>query len=323
MTDERILNSDPLPVRRLLEFRDLDLEVVAGKTGLDRSINRAELNRPALELAGFFDKWQPERVQILGTGEMAYLESRLRDESVKSNLERILAYRPPCVVVTNHRQVFAEMMRMADKHQVALLQTRHNTTHFTKRLWDHLEMELSPYVVRRGVLMDVFNMGVLITGTSSIGKSECSLELVAKGHTFVADDLILIRGSQFSKLVGMGRSPVPHHMEIRGIGIIDISRMYGPRSVRISKQVDMVIELEEWDPYKEYERLGIEGKTTRILGIELPCYNIPVKPGRNIGTIVEVAVLNQKLKEAGIHMAKEFDVNLIKAMRKSEEPEAR
>ena len=318
MTEERILNPDPLLVKRVLDFKDLDLKVIAGKEGLDRSINRPELNRPALELAGFFEKWKPERVQILGTGEMAFLESRLYDQAVKNNLSRIMAYKPPCVVITNDRQAYPEIQSLAEQHGVTVFSSSHDTTYFTKRLWDHLERELSPRVVRRGVLMDVFNVGVLITGPSSIGKSETALELLTKGHTFVADDLILIRRSQLSELVGTGRSPVPHHMEIRGIGIIDISRMYGPRSVRNVKQVDMVIQLEEWDPQKDYERLGIENRTIPVLGVEIPFYMLPVKPGRNIASIVEVAVLDNKLKENGVFMAKEFDEKLIQTMRRQE-----
>lgn len=318
MSEERVFMPEPLPVRRLLDWKDLDLTVIAGRDGLIRSIERSELNRPALELAGFFDKWQRDRVQVFGTGEIAFLEAHHADEPVLQNLDRIFSSPPPCVVVTNNLPVFDEIVSLADKYGVTVFRSIHHTTIFTKRLWDHLEVELSPYVVKRGVLMDVFNLGVLITGPSSIGKSESALELLVKGHTFVADDLILIRGGQMSVLTGTGRSPVPYHMEIRGIGIIDVSRMYGPRVVRMSKQIDMVVELEDWDTHKEYERLGIEGKKTRILGINVPSYTIPVKPGRNISTIVEVAVLDRKLKESGVRMAKEFDDKLIMAMRKHE-----
>ncbi len=318
MTEERVFMPEPLPVRKLLEWDDLSLQVIAGEEGLRRCIERPELNRPALEMAGFFDKWQRDRVQVLGTGEIAFLESNRTQDGVRKNLERIFHSQPPCVVVTNGLPIFEEIITLANRFEVAVFSASHHTTIFTKRLWDHLEIELSPYVVKRGVLMDVFNVGVMISGPSSIGKSECALELLTKGHTFVADDLILIRGGQLSKLVGTGRSPVPYHMEIRGIGIIDVSRMYGPRVVRLSKQIDMIAELEDWDNHKEYERLGIEGKTTKILGIDVPSYNIPVKPGRNVSTIVEVAVLDHKLKKSGVRMAKEFDEKLIQTMRKHE-----
>lgn len=318
MSDERVIQPDPLHVKRLLQFEDLSLDVEAGEQGLSRFIRRAELNRPALELSGFFDKWQPERIQILGSGEMSYLEKHLTDEAVLSNLDRIFASQPPCVVVTNGGHVYELILELANRYQVSVLRTPHHTTYFSKHLWDHLEMELSSYVIWRGVLMDVFDVGVIITGPSSIGKSESALELLAKEHTFVADDLIMIRGTKLSKLIGMGRSPIPYHMEIRGIGIIDISRMYGPRSVRLSKQIDIIVYLEDWDVSKEYERLGIEKRTTRILGVDIPRYTIPVKPGRNIASIVEVAVLDHKLKESGVQMAKEFDEKLIRSMRKRE-----
>jgi HPr kinase/phosphorylase len=222
------------------------------------------------------------------------------------------------VVITNNIHICKEIIDLAEKHDVPLFKTELHTTQFIKRLWDHLELDLSPFIVKRGVMMDIFNLGVLLTGPSSIGKSESALELVHKGHTFVADDLITIRGSQFSKLVASGHSPVPYHMEIRGIGIIDISRMYGPRAFRLSKQLDMVIELEDWAPDKDYERLGIERPTTTIMGIEVPCYTIPVKPGRNIGTIVEVAVIDHKLRLSGVFMAQEFDEKLINIMLKRE-----
>ncbi len=315
MSSTKVLQPESFPVHRLLEYKDLDLEVFAGHAGLERTIPRPDVNRPAVELAGFFERWQPERVQILGTGEMAYIESRLTDDSMNINLDRIFSYRPPCVIVTRGMKIFDVMKEYAEKHSVALLRSTHVTTRLIKSLWDHLELELSPFTVVRGVLMDVFNVGVLITGASSIGKSETALELLSKGHTFVADDLVKIRCVQLSRLIGTGRNPVPFHMECRGIGIIDVSRMYGPRCIRQQKQVDLVIELEDWDAEKDYERLGIENRSVTILGTQLPLYSIPVKPGRNIGTIVEVAVLDNKLKQNGVHMAKEYDEKLIQAMK--------
>lgn len=318
MTSERAMTPKPISVRKLLEFPDLNLKIAGGEGGLDRVIIRAQLNRPALELSGFFDKWQPERVQILGSGEMAYIENNADQANISANLERIFASHPPCVVITNDAQATEEIVRLAARHKVTLFLSDHHSTSFIKRLWDHLNLELSPYVVKRGVMMDIFNVGVLIVGPSSIGKSECALELLSKGHTFVADDLILIRTAHLSHLLGSGKAPVPFHMEIRGIGIIDVSRMFGPRAVRSSKQIDMVVNLEGWDAKKEYERLGIEDRTTKILGIDIPIYNLPIKPGRNIGSIVEVAVLDMKLKQSGVHMAREFDERLIRIMRKPE-----
>jgi HPr kinase/phosphorylase len=315
---ESVMRAAPFLIKRLLDFPDLCLEVVAGQEGLDRIILLPEVNRPALELSGFFDKWQPDRVQILGTGEIAYLQTHKDNADVLENVRQIFASGPPCVVVTRGLPILDEMKEMADQHKISILRSSLHTTQFTKRLWDHLEYDLSPYVVKRGVMMDIFNVGVLISGPSSVGKSECALELMHKGHTFVADDLITIRGSQFFKLIASGHSLIPYHMEVRGIGIIDISRMYGPRNIRESKQLDMVVQLEEWDAHKEYERLGIETNTTNILGVNVPCYSIPVKPGRNIASIVEVAILDYKLKDGGVHMAREFDEKLIQIMKKRE-----
>lgn len=315
---DKKLRTDPSPVRRLLEFSDLNLQVIAGSTGLDRSISLPELNRPALELSGFFEKWKPDRIQIFGTGEMAYLASYQGHDDLKQNLERIFSSKPPCIIVTSNIPVGQDLKDLANSQGVTLFQTELHTTPLTKKLWDYLEQELSPYIVTRGVMMDIYNLGVLITGPSSIGKSETALELVQKGHTFVADDLIRIRGTQFSKLTAAGHSPVPYHLEIRGIGIIDISRMYGPRAVREIKQLDMVIELEDWASDKDYERLGIDQQTAKVLGVDIPCYTIPVKPGRNIATIVEVAIIDHKLRLSGVEMAKEFDEKLINIMLKRE-----
>lgn len=304
-----------VPVSRLLEFENLALTVFAGEKGLSRRVTSPELNRPALELLGYIEHLRFERVQIWGSGEVGFIESHASDAELAQYLHRFFASGIPCCVITNGTPAPPLLARLANEHDVCLLGSPHSTTRFTKRLWDHLEHELAPTVIERGVLMDIYGVGTLITGKSGVGKSECALELMEKGHTFVADDLIEVRAPQESRLVGTGRSPVPFHMEIRGVGIIDVNRMFGPRNIRKDKQIDLIVELQDWDPNVEYERLGIEPRFKEVLGVNVPHALIPVRPGRNISTIIEIAAINEKLKAQGVQMAAEFDKNLIKAMR--------
>jgi HPr kinase/phosphorylase len=304
-----------VPVSRLLEFENLALTVFAGQKGLSRQITSPELNRPALELVGYFERFRPERVQIWGSGEVGFIESHAEDPELQQRVRHFFASGIPCCVITNGVLTPPLLARMADEYGVCLFGSPHNTTRFTKRLWEHLEHELSPTVVHRGVLLDVYGVGTLIIGQSGIGKSECALELMEKGHTFVADDLIEVRAPQESRLLGTGRSPVPFHMEIRGIGIIDVNRVFGPRNIRKEKQIDLIVELQDWNPNVEYERVGIDQRFRDILGVKVPYVLIPIRPGRNISTIIEIAAINQKLKAQGVHMAAEFDRNLISAMR--------
>ncbi|HOE12421.1 MAG TPA: HPr(Ser) kinase/phosphatase [bacterium] len=299
----------------LLELENLGLTVVAGEKGLSRPITSAEANRPAIELFGIFDYLQPDRVQILGSGETAHIQSRSTDPEMEANLRRLFSSGIPCCVVTNGRTPPSPLPQLAEEIGVPLLVSSHNTTRFTKRLWEHLERALAPVVIERGVLMDVYNIGTLIQGDSGVGKSECALELMERGHTFVADDLIEVRSPQESRLVGSGRGIVPYHMEIRGIGIIDVSRIFGPRSIRGEKQIDLIVELQDWNPDVEYERVGIVQRYKELLNVKVPYLLIPVRPGRNISTIIEIAAVNQKLISQGVHMAAEFDRKLIQAMR--------
>jgi len=299
----------------LLELENLGLTVVAGEKGLSHPITSAEANRPAIELFGIFDYLQPDRVQILGSGETAHIQNRSADPEMEANLRRLFSSGIPCCVVTNGRTPPSPLPPLAEELGVPLLVSSHNTTRFTKRLWEHLERALAPVVIERGVLMDVYNIGTLIQGDSGVGKSECALELMERGHTFVADDLIEVRAPQESRLVGSGRGVVPYHMEIRGIGIIAVSRIFGPRSIRGEKQIDLIVELQDWNPDVEYERVGIVQRYKELLNVKVPYLLIPVRPGRNISTIIEIAAINQKLISQGVHMAAEFDRKLIQAMR--------
>lgn len=306
-------------IETLLGFDNLKLCVRAGIDGLKRIITTAEINRPALELIGFRKEFCPERIQVLGRGETSYLSEYGNNKETQANFDAILQQAVPCLVATAGRTVPEWAYEMANRHHVPMLETELPTTRFSMRLSEHLERDLAPRITARGVLMDIYGTGVLIRGKSGVGKSECSLELVTRGHTFIADDIIEIRTHQESVLIGTGRSCIPHHMEIRGLGIIDINRLFGPRATRTEKQINLAVTLEDWKPNIEYDRLGIDEQVITILNVEVPAITVPVRPGRNLSTIIEIAALNQKLKAAGIYMAREFDHRLIEVLRQRQQ----
>lgn len=284
----------------------LELEVIhrSEKTQLD--VDVSDLNRPGLQFSGYFDYFASDRVQVLGKVEMTYLDS-LDPETRKQRLQTYFSYPMPCVVICRNMHCPDELLDSARQGDVPVYRSRIVTTKFSHDAINFINACLSPRVARHGVLMDVFGVGVLITGESGVGKSETALELVKRGHRLVADDVVDIRQVADERLVGEAPEIVRHFMEIRGIGIIDIKRMYGVGSVINSKSIEMVIHLELWDQNKEYDRLGLTEDFTTILGVRLPRLTVPVRPGRNLAVIVEVAVSNYRLKLMGYHAAKELD----------------
>ncbi len=303
-----------LSVAELVASEKLQLSVRAGQEGLKRLITTPEINRPAMELLGFTQEFRPERMQVIGRGESTYILEHVDYAELRKHYRNIFAPETPCVVVTHGRQLPDWCYEVAKESGVPFLETPHPTSRFVLRAFEKMEGELAPRVVERGVLMDIFGTGVLIAGQSGVGKSECALELVNRGHTFVADDIIEIHTHQDSSLIGTGRSFLPHHMEIRGIGIIDVHRLYGPSATRKEKQINLVVTLEDWNSEVEYDRLGIDEATVTILDVEIPAITVPVRPGRNLSTIIEVAALNQKMKSEGVFMAREFEAKLIESL---------
>jgi len=307
-------------VSHLLDNRHLSLRVVAGNNYLNRVVPSPELNRPSLELTGFFERFRPERIQIFGSGEMAYLEQAENSPRVLENLERIFTFNVPCVIVSNGLEAPRCLCELGVKYQTPILVSPHHTTKLYKRVWEALDLVFAPRTVMHGVLVDVFGVGVLIVGKGGVGKSECALELVTRGHVLVADDLVETRCLSSVVLMGYANQTIPYHMELRGLGIIDVNRVFGARAIRPSKRIRLVVMLEAWDEAKEYERLGIEERYCEILEVEIPCLVIPVCPGRNISTIVEVGALQQKLKRMGIDVAKEMNEKLIQLTRRKATP---
>ena len=266
----------------------------------------AELNRPGLQFAGFYDHFAHERPQVIGQAEMSYLDS-LDSEVRRERLKKFFSYDVPCVIISRGMDAPEELLTLAHEYDVPVFQSDAVTTRFTLNAIIYLRQCLAPRATIHGVLMDVYGIGVLITGRSSVGKSEAALELIKRGHQLVADDVVDICKVSDDRLTGESPEMVRHLMEIRGIGIIDIKAMYGIGSVLMRKSIDMVIHLEKWDEQKEYERYGLNDEYTTIMDVKLPRIVMPVKPGRNLAIIIEVAARNFSLKRMGYSAAQELD----------------
>jgi HPr kinase/phosphorylase len=293
----------------LKENDALELRCIGGRPGLVREIATTEINRPGLELAGFYENFAWQRIQIFGRGETAFLQ-RLAAEGRKENLESLFGYRIPCCVFTHAQQPTADFAAIAEKTECPVLQTALSSSEFTMRILRVLSTIFAPKQTVHGTLVEVFGIGVLIQGDSGVGKSETALALIEHNHRLVADDVVEIRRVSGNILMGAGAKVVSHHMEIRGLGIINITHLYGVGAIRDRKQIQLVCQLENWDPNKNYDRIGAEENTIEILEVHVPLVVIPIKPGRNIPVIIETAARNERLKKMGYHSAKEFNRNV-------------
>jgi HPr kinase/phosphorylase len=294
------------------EHNKLNLHCIAGRRGLDRNVTVPETNRPGLALSGFYDSFAWERIQILGHGEVAYLQNLEKDGNFDA-VRKMFSYKIPCCVFTASLTPPQFVIDEAENSQCAVLQTDVDTSDFVIRLSRILSNIFSPKIHIHGVLMEVYGLGVLITGESAVGKSEVALELIKYGHRLVADDVVEIHCINGNILLGTGANKIiAHHMEIRGIGIVNITHLYGVGAIRTQKQVQLVVKMEEWDANKNYDRLGHDEITEDILGVNVPALEIPVKPGRNVPTIIETAVMNERLKSMGYNAAQEFNRNVLR-----------
>jgi len=286
-----------IPISKIA--KDLDLQVIydGGKENID--ISSADMNRPGLQLAGFFDYFTSERAQIFGNVETSFLEEMSSSERTMA-FDKLFAYDFPFALLSKSPQPFPEMLEQAHKHKTIILKSaKLQTSKLEHTLINYLNMQLAPMMTTHGVLMDVYGVGILLMGDSGIGKSETALELIKRGHRLVADDAVVIKKISDERLVGEAPEIIRHLMEIRGVGIINIEYMYGVGSVVPSKSLDIVIYLELWDDDKEYDRLGLADEHIELLGVQLPKLLIPVRPGRNLAIIMEVAARNFRLKEMG------------------------
>lgn len=304
-----------LPVAELLERRGrlLELEVVAGEEGLGREVRNADISSPGLVLAGFTERFPAGRLQVLGETEITYLRS-LDAGRRREVLEAFFAFDPPCVFVTKELEVPGELTALARDLQVPLIRSSLKTGEFFRRIKVFLEDEFAPSTALHGSLADVYGVGLLFVGTSGIGKSECVLDLVERGHRLVADDVVLVRRRGVDVLIGRAIEHQQFHMEIRGIGIVDVRALFGIRSVRQQKRIEVVVQLEHWRDGASYDRTGLDQDTTEILGVAIPRVTIPLNPGKNITVISEVVAMRHLLRYAGVDSARLFEQNLKSLM---------
>lgn len=291
----------------------LDLELLAGAAGLDHLVTIPRIQKPGLALAGYTTNLHPDRIQVLGSTELTYLE-QLPPEVAAANLRQLCSLKISCFIITKGQEAPALLLAEAEAQAIPLLRTHHQSSTFISLISSFLEERLFPTTTIHGVLVDVLGVGVLLLGKSGIGKSECGLDLVLRGHRLVADDVVKVRLKLPAVLFGEGMDLLHYHMEIRGLGIINIKHLFGVAAIRERKKIDLAIELVEWDVNQEYDRLGLDEEKYTILGMEIPLLRIPVRPGRNVTTIVEVAARNQLLKEMGYHSAIEFQDRLEQRM---------
>lgn len=287
----------------------LQLTELSPSTKTEWDIRSADLNRPGVQFCGFYEYFAFERPQVIGKVEMTYLES-LEPAVRRERLQKYFSYDLPCVIICRGMTAPPELLEAAQARDIAVYQTSMLTTKFTFNAITYLNRCLAPRVTRHGVLVDVYGVGVLLTGESGVGKSEAALELVKRGHQLVADDVVDICRVSENRLTGECPEMVRHFMEIRGIGIIDIKAMYGIGAVATSKSIDLVMHMEHWVQGKEYDRLGLSEETITILGVKVPHQIMPVRPGRNLAIIIEVAARNLSLKRMGYSAAHELDRRL-------------
>lgn len=297
------------------------LNLVAGEEGLDRPIYNTDISRPGLEMAGYFSHYASDRIQLLGTTELSFY-NLLPDKERQGRLRKLCRPDTPAIIVTRDIEPPEELVNAAQELSVPLLTSKDATTSLMSRLTTYLEHELAKTTSLHGVLVDVYGVGVLITGDSGIGKSETALELVKRGHRLVADDNVEIREITKDELIGKPPKLIEHLLEIRGLGIINVMTLFGAGSILTEKKIGLNINLENWDKDKLYDRVGLNEETLRILDTEITKKTIPVRPGRNVAVIIEVAAMNYRLNIMGINTAEEFNERLnAEILRKNEHKE--
>ena len=293
-----------VPLTKLIAAMRLEVAYMP-PSGEEIVITCADINRPGLQLVGFFDYFDNQRVQLVGKSEMAYL-SQLPEEQAEAAMEKFLAAKPVAVIQTRGGQPTPATLETAKKYGVPMLVTSEVTTSFSAALTAFLNVELAPRITRHGVLVEVYGEGVLLLGDSGVGKSETAIELVKRGHRLIADDAVEIRRVSNKTLVGSSPANIRHFLELRGIGIINVRRIFGIGAVKVTGKIDMLINLENWSQSKVYDRMGVEEEHTDILGLSVPSLTIPVKPGRNLAIIIEVAAMNNRQKKMGYNAAHEL-----------------
>ena len=291
-------------------MKELGLETIyMPENGENILISSKDVNRPGVDFTGFLDFYDNKRILVVGHTENAIL-GRYSQEERERALEGLISRKPPAIIICRSLKPYPEMMEAAKRHGVALLGTADTTSSLVAALVSYMNVELAPRVTRHGVLVEVYGEGILLVGDSGVGKSETAIELIKRGHRLIADDAVEIRRVSKKSLVGTAPENIRHFIELRGIGIINARRIFGMGAVKLTEKIDMVINLEIWDKTKVYDRMGMENEYTEILGLRVPVLTIPVKPGRNLAVIIEVAAMNNRQKKMGYNAAKELLQNL-------------
>ena len=299
-----MIDTYSVPLKDLVKRFDLKIEYAATDYDSIR-LTVPDLSRPGLQLAGYFDHFEPMRLQVMGNVEISYL-GKLSPEERTITFDRLFSYRFPALILSRDSTPFPECMAMARKHNVTLLRSRIPTSNIISDIISYLTSAMAPRITRHGVLMDVLGEGILLTGESGIGKSEAAMELIKRGHRLVADDAVEIRKISADALVGTAPELIRNYIELRGIGIVNVARLFGMGAVRLDKKIDLVVNIVPWNTHEVYDRLGLEDQYMDILGVKVPMYTIPITPGRNLAVIMEVAAINNRQRKMGYNSAVEF-----------------
>jgi HPr kinase/phosphorylase len=286
-----------------------DLELIAGKEGIEREVTTSDISRPGIEMAGYFTHYPPERIQLLGRTELSFV-NELNNEVRLERFQKLCQANTPGIILTRNFHAPKELITAAQQSGVPIFRSTLKTTKLSSHLANYLESMLAPSITMHGVLVEIYGIGVLITGASGVGKSETALELVKRGHRLVADDAVLIKQEDQETLVGSAPEMIRHLLEIRGLGIINVMTLFGAGAVRSHKKISLVIHLEAWDPKKIYDRLGLEDEKIEIINTYVTKTTVPVRPGRNLAVITEVAAMNFRMKMMGVNAAEQFSTKL-------------
>ena len=297
-----------VPLSQIAEALNLT-EVYDAENYKETNISTVEINRPGLELTGYLEFFDNKRIQVLGNTEFSYL-GRYGPEAQKMVIDSIFSFGPPAVIICRDIEPSNAILESAKLHKVSIFSTPQSTSDLTASLVQYLNKELAPRITRHGVLVEVYGEGCLLTGDSGVGKSETAIELIKRGHRLVADDAVEIRRTAQTTLYGQSPENIRHFIELRGIGIINARKLFGMGAIKLQEKIDMVINLEQWDSAKVYDRMGLDNEYMKILGVEVPTLTIPVKPGRNLAVIIEVAAMNNRQKKMGYNAARELLKNL-------------
>ena len=297
-----------VPLSQIAEALNLT-EVYVAENYKETNISTVEINRPGLELTGYLEFFDNKRIQVLGNTEFSYL-GRYGPEAQKMVIDSIFSFGPPAVIICRDIEPSNAILESAKLHKVSIFSTPQSTSDLTASLVQYLNKELAPRITRHGVLVEVYGEGCLLTGDSGVGKSETAIELIKRGHRLVADDAVEIRRTAQTTLYGQSPENIRHFIELRGIGIINARKLFGMGAIKLQEKIDMVINLEQWDSAKVYDRMGLDNEYMKILDIAVPSLTIPVKPGRNLAVIIEVAAMNNRQKKMGYNAARELLKNL-------------